>query len=390
MGGSRQPGPWGWEASANSIDEGTMSLVRTPAPGSLRDDPRWTVAPQKVSSLDDVRNAIAEFRSSDSWASLQPIVFSIVGPETFGLGVVVGMGENVLSGALGLAEIAKTFLLADLYDRAQQPVAMSLIGPLGFFHRAIAELSMRAFGAELQQARDDRDTLIRELTYAMTHPGEVFDNVKADYTKKWKTFEQLVQQPRLSSQFGAGRIFGEVLVDVLALIGAGAAAIKGASKIPRLVKLAKMKRPLMTTAAEPPVVRPPTSTPSQLRAPDPPPAAPLAKPAAQAQATPPQSVPPPKPLAIPKVSDPKLANLVNDLYKGAKTKNPIGTGSTADAVRHELATGQPTGGRFHSDKAQQYVNALNNWLKRAPDASHYDRMVAESLKRDLESALAGN
>ena len=48
-----------------------------------------------------------------------------------------------------------------------------------------------------------------------------------------------------------------------------------------------------------------------------------------------------KALPTPKVADPKLGNIVNDLYKGAKGPNPLGIGSTADAVRNELSTGLP-------------------------------------------------
>jgi hypothetical protein len=96
------------------------------------------------------------------------------------------------------------------------------------------------------------------------------------------------------------------------------------------------------------------------------------------------------PLPIPQVSDPKLRNLVSDLYKGAKGPNPIGTGSTADAVRNELVTGLPTHGRFHSQKAREYVNALSKWLKNNPNAPYPDRLVAQSLLDDLTSALGGN
>jgi RHS repeat-associated protein len=92
---------------------------------------------------------------------------------------------------------------------------------------------------------------------------------------------------------------------------------------------------------------------------------------------------------IPKVANPKLANLVTDLYKGARGPKPIGTGSTADAIRHELATGLPTHGYYHSDKGRQYINALNNWLRKNPNADYYDRVVAESLRMDLEAALQG-
>jgi hypothetical protein len=92
-------------------------------------------------------------------------------------------------------------------------------------------------------------------------------------------------------------------------------------------------------------------------------------------------------VAIPKVTDTKLGNIVSDLYKGARGPNPIGTGSTADAIRNEAATGLATGGRFHSQKGAEYIRALENWQVKNPNASSYDKMVAESLKNDLKGAL---
>lgn len=91
----------------------------------------------------------------------------------------------------------------------------------------------------------------------------------------------------------------------------------------------------------------------------------------------------------PNVIHPKLQNIVNDLYKGAKGPNPIGSGSTADAVRNELATGVATHGNFHSQKAREYINALSNWQRNNPNASVSDRHIAEMLKRDLQNALNG-
>jgi filamentous hemagglutinin len=64
-------------------------------------------------------------------------------------------------------------------------------------------------------------------------------------------------------------------------------------------------------------------------------------------------------MAKPVVLDSKLGGLMDDLYRdGAK----IGTGSTADAVRYEAQTGQPIGGVFHTQKAQDYSIALQKWL----------------------------
>lgn len=91
----------------------------------------------------------------------------------------------------------------------------------------------------------------------------------------------------------------------------------------------------------------------------------------------------------PEVDDPKLQNLVKDLYKGAKTANPIGSGSTADAIRHEMATGEKVGGRFHAQKGREYARALEKWLEKNPSASPKDRAAAQSVLDDTRSALEG-
>ncbi|MFH0899681.1 MAG: hypothetical protein V2A73_03505 [Pseudomonadota bacterium] len=92
----------------------------------------------------------------------------------------------------------------------------------------------------------------------------------------------------------------------------------------------------------------------------------------------------------PSVANAKLGNLVDDLYKGARTQNPIGTGSTADAIRHEMATGQAVGGKFHTQKGQEYARALEKWLKKNQGTSSAeDRTAAQSILEDLRNALSG-
>jgi len=73
--------------------------------------------------------------------------------------------------------------------------------------------------------------------------------------------------------------------------------------------------------------------------------------------------------------------------KGTTNVNRVGNGTTADAIRHELATGQPVGGVFHSQKGADYARGLENWLRGNPDAAYGDRVVAQSLLDDLRSAL---
>ena len=98
----------------------------------------------------------------------------------------------------------------------------------------------------------------------------------------------------------------------------------------------------------------------------------------------------PKGVTRPAVNDPKLKNIVDDLYKGDKTPNPIGTGSTADAIRHEMRTGQQVGGRWHTQKGQDYSRALQKWLKNNPNAPAAERTAAQQVLDDLSAALGGN
>jgi hypothetical protein len=95
-------------------------------------------------------------------------------------------------------------------------------------------------------------------------------------------------------------------------------------------------------------------------------------------------------LPTPQVSDGKLQNLVNDLYKGTTNPARVGDGTTMTAIRQELRSGSLVHGRNHVAKGQQYARALQNWIKRNPNAPQRDQIVARSLLSDLREALAGN
>jgi len=90
----------------------------------------------------------------------------------------------------------------------------------------------------------------------------------------------------------------------------------------------------------------------------------------------------------PNVSNEKLKNIVNDLYKGQGGKNTIGNGTTMDAVRNEIRTGLPTNGKFHTQKLNDYLNALQRRL-RAGDLNAHDTSVVNSLIDDINKALSG-
>ncbi|AYW77664.1 hypothetical protein EGX94_05860 [Propionibacterium acidifaciens] len=92
-------------------------------------------------------------------------------------------------------------------------------------------------------------------------------------------------------------------------------------------------------------------------------------------------------LPTPEVQSPKLQNIVNNLYKGTTNPERVGDGTTMDAIRHEMATGDAVHGVTHSIKGKESIRGLTKWLDRNPNADWHDRLVAQSLVDDLKSVL---
>src|SRR5690606_24868506 len=88
----------------------------------------------------------------------------------------------------------------------------------------------------------------------------------------------------------------------------------------------------------------------------------------------------------PATKDPKLSEIMDKLYRRDAS---VGSGSTAAAVRSELATGLPTRGRWHSKKARDKIRELERWLRNNPEATPGDRAAAENVIQDMKNALAG-
>ena len=326
----------GLEPRPALIDLGTAALIPTPGPRSIGFDDGWNSRSERnvargaveiltdgaVASVEDLNKAVADFARGETWSSLQPVVFRLLGQYSFGLGVVYGIGENVVTSVVELLLLVKTLLLADLYDRSQQPIfSAASLNPVALFQRLMAEASMRTFRGVLEEAHRERDALIEELRYAMTHIGEVLGTIKNSYVAKWNRFETLVQNRTLGSQFEAGRIFGEVLIEVVAVIGGGTAAVRAAGKIPRLAKLARLKIPAKSTgrvlpAAESASTREMAATPSQMR---------------------------PAPMADAVPEKPTSAGAGPEVAGSIRNVNPLG--GTTNCVNCSIATDATLGGR---------------------------------------------
>lgn len=75
-------------------------------------------------------------------------------------------------------------------------------------------------------------------------------------------------------------------------------------------------------------------------------------------------------------------NIVSELYREGAG---VGDGGTADAIREELTTDRPVGGRSHVRKGKERLRQIDCILRRNPD--HPDRGLLERLADDLRDAL---
>lgn len=85
------------------------------------------------------------------------------------------------------------------------------------------------------------------------------------------------------------------------------------------------------------------------------------------------------------VQNNSLKNAIEELYRLGAT---VGDGGLADAVRHELLTGELVGGKSHLIKAAERITNLENIIKKH-NLSPSDLNIANSLLNDLRDALGG-
>ena len=83
--------------------------------------------------------------------------------------------------------------------------------------------------------------------------------------------------------------------------------------------------------------------------------------------------------------NPRLRNTINEIYR---QNAAIGDGGLADAVRHELRTGELVGGRSHIQKAVERAKNLESII-RTQNLSPRDLEIANALLSDLKNALEG-
>jgi len=85
------------------------------------------------------------------------------------------------------------------------------------------------------------------------------------------------------------------------------------------------------------------------------------------------------------VDNQKLKNAINEIYRpGAK----IGDGGLADAIRHELSSGNMVGGKSHIIKGFERIRNLENIIN-TQTLSPEEIRIATEILNDLQDALKG-
>jgi len=88
---------------------------------------------------------------------------------------------------------------------------------------------------------------------------------------------------------------------------------------------------------------------------------------------------------LPEIDDPKLWRILDRAYRAAHDDS-VGDGSTADAVRYEIATGLRVAGREHVLKAQELIRALQKRIDNGR-LTERDQETAEWARDHLDDAL---
>ncbi len=194
-----------------------------------------------------------EYRSSLVVVAVEIWAKKTVGEACFSAGVLAGLLESIggtvvglmktlyrlneleTSAAIGLARVAKTFVLAEIYDREhlKTPVAQD---PM------FNEMVRRLFkDTELKEAHDRKAKIIEEVKKIALNAPKIIEQLRAKigpglmkivngYPERWNRFIALSRQGTMESLYRAGEVFGSLLFDVIMLVLAivGGAEVLGA------------------------------------------------------------------------------------------------------------------------------------------------------------------
>lgn len=240
MSGVRNAGPTG-RGPENPINDGTLVLASSAAPGTS-----GVLRPEADAWYE---SALRRLTQIDAVGELEELATALLGPSSFGVGVVVGMGEALVNTVGDLLKLASTMVLADFHDLQEAEMDWwDYVNPLKLSRLGIAAAASAALGESvLADAAAERDALVTEIGEALSDPRSFIEGATAamiaDYQKKWDRFKSGMAENTIEGRYEAGKVFGEVLLDLLSFIvpvqGLATGSAKLAARLPRISRLAK-------------------------------------------------------------------------------------------------------------------------------------------------------
>lgn len=232
------PGPLGMPGNPGVIDTGTSALTHHRPPGPL------CITRPTQAQLD----AWLDQNLHRLFAAIGPVetrsvLGSLLGEGSFTAGAVAGMAKNLAGSVAGLADLYKTLALAEYHQVRHSPGFWQQIGHAMSF-AAMQGWTVAAMSAwrsdlegEARRAFEDREALFAAVVDAFEHPGDVLRGMTAHQVERYRAFRRLQALHTLEGDFQAGMLFGELLLDVLAVLGGAAAAARLVARVPGLARM---------------------------------------------------------------------------------------------------------------------------------------------------------
>lgn len=247
--GGDEPGvrPGGGRAPGSQLYEPANGLTHPGSPfARMADAVNEELAQLQVELEQQLQQLVGERR----FEILVQLTQDAFGPQAFGLGVCFGLVSQPAKDILGVVDLARVFVLADFYDQLYGPITpVTLIGPKSGL-LAAGRAAIHIFGDnawlhhELASAFQERELIIAEVKKVAADPiafvAGIPGAIVGEYKQKWARFEKLRARRELQSQFEAGQIFGELLIEliltVLSVLALAGALAKLVSKAPALLR----------------------------------------------------------------------------------------------------------------------------------------------------------
>ena len=205
---------------------------------------RTALASSGHSTKNIEHHTVLDTIQAKSWEELKWVAMKVLGPESHQLGICYGVAEGLVGMVRGLLDLLKLVVLEAFYEELHRPYAWT-VTPVMYLEAKAAD---RFLHPQIEKAHKQVVGLLAEARKVAMEPGKFFPEFwskqKAEYKRKWERYKWLAQHPSVVNEFQAGRMEGQILLEVLMLVatvvdGVGLAlkGLKALGEIPELLGL---------------------------------------------------------------------------------------------------------------------------------------------------------